>query len=90
MKPQIVIPVAKKNIEMLKKNIFYIKKNLQPENIYILTAQDNFGDFDDLKDEITVLDENQIIQGVTFDTINGIIKNTNKISYKIKDNILSS
>lgn len=76
MKPQIVIPVAKKNIEMLKKNIFYIKKNLQPENIYILTAQDNFGDFDDLKDEITVLDENQIIQGVTFDTINGIIKKT--------------
>ena len=74
MNPQIVIPVAKKNIEILKKNILNIQKYLQPECIYILTSKDNFSDFEDLKNEIIVLDENTIIQNVNFNTINGIIK----------------
>lgn len=76
MNPQIVIPVAKKNIEILKKNIFYIKKYLKPSNIYILTSKDNFNDFEDLKNDIVVLDENTIIQDVNFKTIDEIIART--------------
>lgn len=76
MNPQIVIPVAKKNIEMLKKNIFYIQKYLKPENIFILTAKNNFKDFYNLTNQITILDENEIIKDVTFNSINEIIKKT--------------
>ncbi|MBO4439333.1 MAG: hypothetical protein J5798_08285 [Spirochaetaceae bacterium] len=76
MNPQIVIPVAKKNIEILKKNIIYIRKFLNPSNVYILTAKENFSDFEDLKNQLTVLDENEIIKDVTFNTIDGIIEKT--------------
>ena len=41
-----------------------------------MTAENNFSDFEDLKNEIVVLDENAIIQGITFETISKIISKT--------------
>lgn len=75
---QIVIPVADKNISILKKNLYFIDKFLNPDSIFILTAEKNISRFNSVKlEKLTVIDEDTIIPGYSFEKLKDLIKKEN-------------
>lgn len=75
-----VIPFTKKNIEILRKNIFYISKNLNPSQIILIGTKECFEEFDSgvdysLKTKLRFIDENEMISGLSFETVKVLISN---------------
>lgn len=70
----IVICVAYKNCFFLKKNILFINKNLCPERIYIVTNHSNFRMLEGLADNVVLLDENTLVEGLSFASVRKCLK----------------
>lgn len=72
-KYDIVIPVSYKDCKFLKKTILWIRRNLVTEGvIYIITNKSCFSAFEKpfcTTNNVTLIDENQLIPGMTFGTI---------------------
>lgn len=65
----IVICVAYKNCRFLKKNLLFIEENLNPENIYIITKQNNFRSLSSSNKKVKLIDENRLVNGLSFDSV---------------------
>ena len=70
----VVICVAYKDCYFLRKNLYFINKNLSPRNIYIITNKSNFGLFRKVKENIILIDEDNMLPGLTFGTIKNVVK----------------
>lgn len=68
----VVIPVAKKDLEILKYTVKYIYMYFGEVKIHILTSKDNFQDLSDLEDVI-LIDENKILKNLNFDAVRNIL-----------------
>lgn len=70
----IVICVAYKNIFFLKKNVLFITKNLRPKHIYIITHISNFSLLEDISNNVTLLDEDNLVDGLNFAAVRKTLK----------------
>lgn len=74
----VIIPVAGKDANFVHRVTYYVRKHLQGiENIYIITNKKNFRRITrSLKNQqdIIIIDENSLIDGLTFDNLKEIIK----------------
>lgn len=73
----VIIPIAAKDISFLSYVIKYIRKNLiDAKSIYIITNKKNFKNrvFKKIDDcELTLLDENDLIEGLTFTRVKELL-----------------
>lgn len=69
----IVICVALKDCCFLKKNLYFIKKNLKPNHIWIITDKRNFKYLPHTDYLISLIDENSLIENLTFDRVKNLI-----------------
>lgn len=65
----LVICVAYKNCFFLKKNIPFINKNLGPEHIYVITGLSNFSQLEGMADNLKLIDENVLVDGLSYATV---------------------
>lgn len=65
----IVICIALKDILFLNKNIFFIQKNINPGHIYIITDKRNNRYITKDYDNVTIIDENNLIPGLNFSAV---------------------
>lgn len=70
----IVICVAYKNCFFLKKNVPFINKNLNPEHIYVITKLSNFSLLEGIADNLKLLDENALIDGLSYAAVRKVLK----------------
>lgn len=75
----IVICVAFKDCFFLKKNLFFIRKNIHPEHIWIITNKNNFKFFSDEKSDLSCIDEDELIEGLTFDVVSKCLRQHMKV-----------
>ena len=65
----IVVCVALKDIFFLNKNLYFINENIAPENVYVITDRRNNRYVTKEYPNVTIIDENNLIQGLTFDIV---------------------
>lgn len=70
----LVICVAYKNCFFLKKNIPFINKNLGPEHIYVITELSNFTLLEGMADNLKLIDENVLVDGLSYATVRKVLK----------------
>ena len=66
--------VALKECFFLRKNILFIRKNINPTHIWIITNKRNFK-YLPKENDITLIDEDKLIDGLTFQKVKSIIDN---------------
>lgn len=69
----VVITVALKDCLFLKTNLYFIEENLKPNHIWIITDRRNARYLPKVDNRVTVLDENALVEGLTFGKIKNII-----------------
>lgn len=74
---ELVICMSLKDCMFFKKNLYFIKKNINPSHIYILTDKRNFRYLSGLSQNndnfITCIDENNVVDGLTFSVCKDIV-----------------
>ena len=72
----LVIPMAIKDLLLVKKNVYFIKKFIQPSRIFIISNSKCFKLFSKTylqRNSITLIDENEMIHGLSFVKIKNIM-----------------
>ena len=64
--PEIIIPIAEKDLITLKKNLPYILRYLEPPRIIIISGREASSIVGELDDRIEYINENNLIDGLSF------------------------
>lgn len=74
-KMDVVICMSLKDCWFFRKNLYFIKKNINPNHIYVLTDKRNFNYIPNVGSLITCVDENEVVDHLTFSVCKSIVEN---------------